>query len=89
LTVAAVLAVISLALAFRRDARARSPFLKRAGDSTDPLPRRRPTLLAIWRWFPAGFSSSVDDAEDTITARVPTPAPGPDLNWRQEAFPSG
>jgi hypothetical protein len=86
LSVAVVLALIALASAFRRDARTRAPSLKRAGDSTDPLPGRRPTLLAIWRWFPAGFSSSVDE-EDTITARVVTPAPAPDLNWRQEAFP--
>jgi hypothetical protein len=86
LIVAGALAVMSLAIAFRRDVAARSPFLKRSDDSTDPLPHRRPTLLAIWRWFPAGFSSSVDDSEDTITARVPSPTP--DLNWRQEAFPS-
>ena len=88
LTIAIVLALIALALAIRRDAQARSPFLKRAGDSTDPLPSRRPTLLAIWRWFPSGFSGSVDNAEDTITARVATHVPAPDLNWRQEAFPS-
>jgi hypothetical protein len=89
LSVAILWALIAVVLAFRRDAQARSPFLKRVGDSTDPLPNRRPTLLAIWRWFPSGFSSSVDASEDTITARVPTPSPNPALSWRQEAFPSG
>jgi len=89
LSVAIVWALIALILAFRRDAQARSPFLKRAGDSTDPLPERRPTLLAIWRWFPSGFPSSVDTTEDTITARVPTAPSTPALTWRQEAFPSG
>jgi len=82
------LALFAMALAVRRDARAKSPSFKRAGDSTDPLPRPRPTLLSIWRWFPSGFSGSMDEGEDTITARVPPLGAGADLRWRQEAFPS-
>jgi hypothetical protein len=88
LSVALAFALIALAVALRRDARARRSSLKRAADSTDPLPQRRPTLLAIWRWFPAGFSNSVGEGEDTITARVTPPAGGADLSWRQEAFPT-
>jgi hypothetical protein len=89
LSVAAGFALIALLYALRRDARFRARSVKRAGESTDPLPTRRPTLLAIWRWFPSGFSSSVDQSEDTITARVSPPAAGADLHWRQEAFPMG
>jgi len=87
LFVASTLALIALVLAVRRDVQLRQPFLKPAADSTDPLPRR-PTLLAIWRWFPSGFSDSVDGSEDTITARVSPPGQLPDAHWRQEAFPS-
>jgi hypothetical protein len=88
LWVASAFALIALAVAFRRDVRARRPSLKRASDSTDPLPQRRPTLLAIWRWFPAGFAKSVGEGEDTITARIGPSAAGADLTWRQEAFPA-
>jgi len=88
LWVALAFALIALAVALRRDVRVRRPSLKRASESTDPLPRRRPTLLAIWRWFPAGFSDSAGEGEDTITARIAPEAAGADLSWRQEAFPS-
>jgi hypothetical protein len=88
LATAAAFALIALAVAVRRDVKVRRPSLKRASDSTDPLPRRRPTLLAIWRWFPAGFSNSVEEGEDTITARIAPSEAGADLSWRQEAFPS-
>jgi hypothetical protein len=87
LSVAAAFALIALAVALRRDVRAGRPSLKRATESTDPLPRR-PTLLAIWRWFPAGFSNSVGEGEDTITTRIAPSAAGADVTWRQEAFPT-
>jgi hypothetical protein len=88
LSVALTFALIALAIALRRDFQVRRPSLKQASDSTDPLPHRRPTLLAIWRWFPAGFSKSVGEGEDTITARVGPSAAGADLTWREEAFPA-
>jgi hypothetical protein len=88
LAVASVLALVALAVAVRRDARAVRPSRKRASESTDPLPPRRPTLLGIWRWFPAGFSRSVGEGEDTITAQIAPSAAGADLTWRQEAFPT-
>jgi hypothetical protein len=88
LSAASVLALIALVVAVRRDVRSGRPSLKQASDSTDPLPPRRPTLLAIWRWFPAGFSRGVGEGEDTITTRIAPSAAGADVTWRREAFPT-
>jgi hypothetical protein len=88
LSAALAFALIAFVVALRRDFQVRRPSRKRASDSTDPLPPRRPTLLAIWRWFPAGFSNSVGEGEDTITARIAPSAAGADLTWREEAFPA-